>query len=672
VFDTATVTGRPAAFLPTGAVTYQFFTNGSGSGTPASTQTVPLNADGTVPNSAVHGPLQAGAYSFIAVYGGDSNYTGSTSPVEPLTIGTGISNTATNILDATTRQAPSGVLGESVFDTATVTGSPAAFTPTGTVTYEFFTNGTGNGTPAATQTVPLNADGTVPDSAMHGPLAAGAYSFIAVYSGDHNYQGSTSGVEPLIVNRGSTGTATAILDGATNQPPSGVTGESVFDTATVTGSPAAFTRTGTVTYKFFTNGTGSGTPASTQTVPLNADGTVPDSVVHGPLAAGAYSFIAVYSGDSNYNGSTSTVEPLTINQGGSTTATAILNSTGGTPTGTPGESVFDTATVTGSPAAFTPTGTVTYQFFTNGSGSGTPAATQTVPLNADGTVPDSAVHGPLAAGAYSFIAVYSGDHNYTGSISAVEPLTVNKATPTITTTPKPTEAHLGVRLQDVANLAGAYNPTGSITFKLYAPGVDPTVGPAAYTEIVTGVNGNGTYHTTVGFVATNVTGIWHWVATYNSDANNKSASTGPLDEPVTIPPQADLTLSKTVSQSQVYFGQNVTYTFTVRNLGPDSATGVVVKDPFPSGLVFVSAAMPSQGTYDPARHIWSVGTLADEASATLRVTCRVVAIGPIVNTARASSVQFDPALANNVASATVVGLNPAAIISKRLFLASSQ
>jgi hypothetical protein len=92
----------------------------------------------------------------------------------------GTSSTATKILDATTGGPPTGALGESVFDTATVTGSPSAPTPTGTVTYEFFTNGSGSGTPASPEIVTLNADGTVPNSTPTGPLAAGAYSFLAL------------------------------------------------------------------------------------------------------------------------------------------------------------------------------------------------------------------------------------------------------------------------------------------------------------------------------------------------------------------------------------------------------------------------------------------------------------------------------------------------------------
>jgi hypothetical protein len=86
--------------------------------------------------------------------------------------------------------------------------------------------------------------------------------------------------------------------------------------------------------------------------------------------------------------------------------------------------------VAGTPAAFTPTGTVTYQFFTSIAGTG-PHTDQTVSLNPDGSVPDSDLRGPLSAGSYSFIAVYSGDRNYAGSASPVEPLTVVQQGPSV-------------------------------------------------------------------------------------------------------------------------------------------------------------------------------------------------------------------------------------------------
>jgi uncharacterized repeat protein (TIGR01451 family) len=239
--------------------------------------------------------------------------------------------------------------------------------------------------------------------------------------------------------------------------------------------------------------------------------------------------------------------------------------------------------------------------------------------------------------------------------------------PTITTTPSSTTGRLGGTLQDVADLTGGIGPTGSITFRLYAPGVDPTVGPAAYTEAIT-VNGNGAYHTSVGFVA-NASGTWHWVATYNGDANNNSASSGPLDESVTIPPEADLQVTKTVNKTQVTQGSVAVFTITVHNNGPDTATGVVVNDPLPAGLVFVSG-VPSQGTVSPAG-LWMVGTLPAGATAVLQVSARVTTVGPLVNAVSVLSDQFDPVPASNISGASLVGMLSPAQVSKRPFLSSS-
>ena len=55
-------------------------------------------------------------------------------------------------------------------------------------------------------------------------------------------------------------------------------------------------------------------------------------------------------------------------------------------------------------------------------------------------------------------------------------------------------------------------------------------------------------------------------------------------------------------------GDTITYTVTLIDDGPDAATGVTVTDLLPAGLTFVSAT-PSQGTYDPATGLWTVGTV---------------------------------------------------------------
>ncbi|MEG1228884.1 MAG: gliding motility-associated C-terminal domain-containing protein, partial [Flavobacterium sp.] len=70
--------------------------------------------------------------------------------------------------------------------------------------------------------------------------------------------------------------------------------------------------------------------------------------------------------------------------------------------------------------------------------------------------------------------------------------------------------------------------------------------------------------------------------------------------------------------------------------------GVVVTDRLPSGYSFVSATSPV-GTYDSNSGGWSVGNLANGASATLTITARVLATGNYNNVAEVTGAdQFDP------------------------------
>jgi uncharacterized repeat protein (TIGR01451 family) len=132
-----------------------------------------------------------------------------------------------------------------------------------------------------------------------------------------------------------------------------------------------------------------------------------------------------------------------------------------------------------------------------------------------------------------------------------------------------------------------------------------------------------------------------------------------------VPPQADVQVTKRPSARVVTVGQTMFFTIDVSNLGPDTATNVVVSDRLPRGLTFVSAN-PTQGTYDRASGRWAVGTLASGASARLRIQVRVTSAGSIANVATATQDQFDPVLQNNRALALLV----AAIPGKGGFLAN--
>ncbi len=201
---------------------------------------------------------------------------------------------------------------------------------------------------------------------------------------------------------------------------------------------------------------------------------------------------------------------------------------------TVGVSVKDGAGVTGT--AGTATGMVTFLFYPNSNGSGTPVAAGTVALNASGVANYSEIMGPLGVGSYSFVAHYNGDPQYLPGDSPVEPLVITQAHPVLATTPSPSTVALSTstppHLTDSAVLSLGYNPTGTLTFRLYAPDGTTVVD----TETVN-VTGNGTYATPSGYTLPTsgaVTGTYQWMVSYSGDANNAAATNELGDEAVTV------------------------------------------------------------------------------------------------------------------------------------------
>ena len=116
---------------------------------------------------------------------------------------------------------------------------------------------------------------------------------------------------------------------------------------------------------------------------------------------------------------------------------------------------------------------------------------------------------------------------------------------------------------------------------------------------------------------------------------------------------ANLKVIKAPTRSSPVVGELVTFIVVVSNQGPSPATGVQVTDVLPAGLAFESAAA-SQGAYDPATGLWTVGALANAASAGLTLTARVTQAGTVTNTASVTaSDQPDPDLTDNTASVTL-------------------
>ena len=93
------------------------------------------------------------------------------------------------------------------------------------------------------------------------------------------------------------------------------------------------------------------------------------------------------------------------------------------------------------------------------------------------------------------------------------------------------------------------------------------------------------------------------------------------DFEVTLP-TADIAVSKEVDRPTALEGDQVTFTVTVVNNGPATATGVTVSDRQPAGLLFETVT-PSRGSYSAATGAWDLGTLTNGESATLSIDATV-------------------------------------------------
>ncbi|MCK9150582.1 DUF11 domain-containing protein [Methanobacterium alcaliphilum] len=115
---------------------------------------------------------------------------------------------------------------------------------------------------------------------------------------------------------------------------------------------------------------------------------------------------------------------------------------------------------------------------------------------------------------------------------------------------------------------------------------------------------------------------------------------------------ADIAVTKLVNPTKPNYLGNVTYTITVTNNGPDSATDVEITDILPVGLKLLSIKT-SQGTYHNG--VWTIGTIENKKSATLTIIAQVVKSNTTIeNTAiKTGENEYDPDLTNNNATANI-------------------
>jgi len=335
--------------------------------------------------------LGIGSHAILVTYGGDLNFIGSSGSLSPTQF-VARTSTATSVVSS---QSPS-TYGQSVTFTATVTVIPSGVgTPTGAVTFTI--DGVAVGT--------INLSGGVATFSTSA-LGVGSRAVVVSYGGDTNYNASTSTpVLTQVVNKA--GSTTAV----TASPSPSTYGQSVTFTATVAAvAPAVGAPTGTVTFTI--DGIAVGT--------INLSGGVATFSTTA-LVVGSRAVVVSYSGDTNFNASTSTpVLTQAVNKADTTTSVdSFPNSS------VFGQSVTFTATVAAlSPGAGTPAGVVT--FTVDGAAMGT--ATLSAGVASYST-------SALSGGSHSISVTYDGDSSFNGSTGALAVnQVVNQASPSMTIT----------------------------------------------------------------------------------------------------------------------------------------------------------------------------------------------------------------------------------------------
>ena len=262
--------------------------------------------------------------------------------------------------------------------------------PTGTVQFFDETNGQDTGSP-----VTLAADGTATYT-EDAQFSIGGHNIAAIYSGDSVYAGGES--QPITINIQPSATS-LIVSPSTTTPPAG---GSIIVTGTLTAqNPGATPPTGSLTVNL------DGLPQGTQRFTTTGTATTASLTVTAP-SAGSHTIQGTYSGDINYNNSTSPSVTITVAQ--SATVTTISATPSTLTAGVPESFTATIAPLTVAVGAtYTITGTVSFY-----DGGTTLLGTAAISSN---TAILTGIYLSLSA-THTITAVYSGNTSYSTSVSS--------------------------------------------------------------------------------------------------------------------------------------------------------------------------------------------------------------------------------------------------------------
>lgn len=586
---------------PTGSVQ---FLNGS-----TVIGTAPLSPNGHFQSAAtltVTQPFSSSA-DLIAVYYGDGNYTGSTSP--PATVPT----LGAVTVGAASSVNPSTFAQPVTFTVKVAAAVPGNLIPTGTVQAALFGSDVlGSATLDSSGSASITVPSQVPSASPAPPwgLATGSNVITVTYSGDSNFAPGQTTFNQL-VNRADTSTTVALELVPTPTNTSIYLAKVKIDEDSVSQTGFRIPAAGNLS----TSPTGSVDFYDGATL-LGSATLTPDSLFQSSATFSATpipaSIQAVYHGDTNYNGSSSQ-STSTGNGAVTITLASSINPT------TYGAAFTILATVASATSAGpTPTGTV--QFFDgsqsldwtstlDSSGRGTlpipiPLATPQICLL---TCPPAANVMVLGAGSHVITVQYSGDANYAAATSTNSMTQQIAKVPSTTTLSGFSAVLLPSEGGLVATVADAQAPSGG-PYHFMVMGASGLVdgNPTGTVQFFSGTTAIGTgtlapnYSANVASTASlntdNITGT-SFSATYPGDANFQGSSS---------PTPSATSVSLTSAPNSSNIGQSVTLTATVSSVSTAPApTGTV---DFLDGTTLLGSAPVSGGVATLATAFTAAGS----------------------------------------------------------------
>ena len=143
-------------------------------------------------------------------------------------------------------------------------------------------------------------------------------------------------------------------------------------------------------------------------------------------------------------------------------------------------------------------------------------------------------------------------------------------------------------------------------------------------------------------------------ATATSDSTNPNPGDATASTTTNVASGADLAITKVASASEVRSGESVTYTLTVTNQGPGTATGVEANDVAGAGIELTGATTATGTITVGADPLWAIGNLASGATVTATVTATITGgTGAYDNTAFVFATSEDPDGSDNTSIARV-------------------